>query len=74
MVDTDKFGAFTYRKGDDELLFSEHSSSKKGAIKLAKESFDGFKPSDRKGIYVEVWEKDGEGFYGQWGNPLFKLG
>jgi hypothetical protein len=70
----DRFGIFVHREGDDELLFSNTAPTKRGAITVAKHFYyKEFRPNDRKGIYVEVWELTDEGLKPDWGNPVFKL-
>jgi len=48
----------------------EYLVFKTKAIKTARQMVREFGGKDA--VYTEVWEKDGDGMYGNWGNPLYK--
>lgn len=71
-----KFGVFVYKKGDGAAKddeFMEGSSSywdnKERAIQVGKQVAASL---PAKTHYVEVWEKDAEGLWGNTGKPLWK--
>ena len=64
--DKEKYTVCLYSSETDEMINTEYYPTKKEAIKEAKRL-------KGKGIYVEVWKKDIENMYGNYGNPLYKL-
>jgi hypothetical protein len=63
------FGVFIYEKDTDKLVDSLYYDTREEAIAGAKEEWENTPIFDQTIYYIEVWEKDSEGLFGNTGKP-----
>ena len=66
----DAFGVFVYTKKNDRNVRYEYFTEKKIAVAAAKKTFSEI--PIKKNFYVEVWEKNDNGMWGNVGEPIWK--